>query len=47
MVNRVFGNPRFIRLKWINQNSEAIETFFDHVQLTTPRRVGTVYIGIF
>jgi len=36
-VNRVFGKMRFIRPKWVNQNSEAIETFFDHEQLTTPK----------
>jgi hypothetical protein len=29
-INRVFGKTRFIRPKWVNQNSEAIETFFDH-----------------
>jgi hypothetical protein len=34
-VNRVLGETRFIHPKWVNQNSEAIETFFDHVQLTT------------
>jgi hypothetical protein len=36
-INRVFGRVRFIRPKWVNQNSEAIETFFDHEQLTTPK----------
>jgi hypothetical protein len=35
-INRVFGKTRFIHTKWVNQNSEAIETFFDHEQLTTP-----------
>jgi hypothetical protein len=36
-INRVFGKTRFICPKWVNQNSEAIETFFDHEQLTTPK----------
>ena len=35
-INRVFGKTRFICPKWVNQNSEAIEAFFDHEQLTTP-----------
>jgi hypothetical protein len=35
-INRDFGKIRFIRPKWVNQNREAIETFFDHEQLTTP-----------
>jgi len=36
-INRVFGRTRFIRPKWVNQNREAIETFFDHEQPTTPK----------
>lgn len=36
-INRIFGKTRFIRPKWVNQNSEAIETFFDHEQLTTQK----------
>ncbi len=28
-VNKAFGKTRFIRPKWVNQNHEAIETFFD------------------
>ena len=35
-INRVFGKTRFICPKWVNQNSEAIEAFFDHEQVTTP-----------
>jgi hypothetical protein len=35
-INRVFGKTRFIHPKWVNQNSEAIEEFFDREQLTTP-----------
>lgn len=35
-INRGFGKTRFIRTKWVNQNSEAIVTFSDHEQLTTP-----------
>jgi hypothetical protein len=31
-INRVFGKTRFIRPKWVNQNREAIETFFDQEQ---------------
>jgi hypothetical protein len=38
-INRVFGKTRFIRPKWVNQNSEAIETFFDHEQLATTESV--------
>jgi hypothetical protein len=34
-VNGVFGKRQFIRPKWVNQNSEAIERCFDHEQLTT------------
>jgi hypothetical protein len=36
-INRVFGKTRFIRTKWVNQNSEAIEAFFEHEQLNTPK----------
>ena len=36
-INKVFGKTRFIRPKWVNQNSEAIETFVDHEQLATPK----------
>jgi hypothetical protein len=36
-VNKAFDKKRFIRPKWVNQNSEAIETFVDREQLTTPR----------
>jgi hypothetical protein len=36
-INRVFGKTRFIRPKWVNQNSKAIEAFFGHEQLTTPK----------
>ncbi len=28
-VNRVFGNTRFIRPKWVNQNRSRIEAFFE------------------
>ena len=31
-INRVFGKTRFIRPKWVNQNREAIETFFRQEQ---------------
>jgi hypothetical protein len=31
-VNKAFGKTRFIRPKWVNQNHEAIETFFDQEQ---------------
>jgi hypothetical protein len=36
-INRDFGKIRFIRPKWVNQNREAIETFFDREQLNTPK----------
>lgn len=36
-INRAFGKTRFIRPKWVNQNSKAIEAFFGHEQLTTPK----------
>jgi hypothetical protein len=36
-INRVFARTRLIRPKWVNQNREAIETFFDREQLTTPK----------
>lgn len=36
-VNQVFGKTRFIHPKWVNQNRETIETFFDHEQLSTPK----------
>ena len=36
-INRVFGRTRFVHPKWVNQNSEAIKTFFGNEQLTTPK----------
>jgi hypothetical protein len=36
-VNKIFGKKRFIHPKWVNQNREAIEMFFDHEQLKTPK----------
>jgi len=36
-VNKVFGKTRFIRPKWVNQNREAIETFFGQEQATKPK----------
>ena len=32
---QVFGKTRFIRPKWVNQNSEAIEAFFEREKLAT------------
>ena len=34
-INRVFGGRRFVRPKWVNQNSKAIEAFFEREQLPT------------
>lgn len=31
-INKVFGKTRFIHPKWVNQNREAIERFFDQEQ---------------
>jgi hypothetical protein len=36
-VNKVFGKTRLIHPKWVNQNREAIESFFDQEQQTTPK----------
>ncbi len=36
-VNRVFGKTRYIRPKWVNQNREAIETFFGQEQVAKPK----------
>lgn len=34
-VNKAFGKTYFIRPKWVNQNRDAIETFFDREQTNT------------
>ena len=36
-VNKAFGKTRFVRPKWVNQNREAIETFSNRKQVTTPK----------
>ena len=37
-VNKAFGKTRFIRPKWVNQNRDAIETFFDQEQANTSEK---------
>ena len=37
-VNKAFGKTRFIRPKWVNQNHDAIETFFGQERANTSEK---------